>query len=63
MTFQIQPTMMEEIREAQKEDPRLLKFREQVEARLRLDVRIQLMVHSISGTEFVYLRGRLDKRY
>ena len=32
MAFQIQPTLMEEIREAQKEDPRLLKFREQVEA-------------------------------
>jgi len=32
MAFQIQPTLMEEIREAQKEDPRLQKFREQVEA-------------------------------
>jgi len=28
MTFQIQPTLMEEIREAQKEDPRLQKFKE-----------------------------------
>ena len=40
MAFQIQPTLMEEIREAQKEDPRLLKFRELVEAGLRSDVRI-----------------------
>ena len=40
MAFQIQPTLMEEIREAQKEYPRLLKFREQVEAGLRSDVRI-----------------------
>jgi len=35
MAFQIQPTLMEEIRKAQKEDPRLLKFRDQVEAGLR----------------------------
>jgi len=40
MAFQIQPTLMKEIREAQKEDPRLEKFREQVEAGLRSDVRI-----------------------
>jgi len=33
---------MEEIREAQKEDPRLPKFREQVEVRLRSDVRIYI---------------------
>ena len=38
MAFQIQPTLIEEIREAQREDPRLLKFREQVEAGLRSDV-------------------------
>ena len=31
MAFQIQSTLIEEIREAQREDPRLLKFREQVE--------------------------------
>ena len=35
-----QPTLMEEIRESQREDLRLLKFREQVEAGLRSDVRI-----------------------
>jgi len=40
MEFQIQPTLMEEIREAQKEDHRSLKFREQVEAGLRSDVHI-----------------------
>jgi len=40
MAFQIQPTLMEKIREAQKKDPRLQKFREQVEAGLRTDVRI-----------------------
>jgi len=40
MTFQIQPTLMDEIKEAQKKDPRLQKFRAQVEAGLRTDVRI-----------------------
>jgi len=40
MAFQIQLTLMEEIREAQKEDLRLLKFTEQVEEGLRSDVRI-----------------------
>jgi len=40
MTFQIQPTLMDEIKEAQKEDPRLQKFRAQVEAGLRSNVRI-----------------------
>jgi len=35
MTFQIQPTLISEIKEAQKGDPRLLKFRAQVEAGLR----------------------------
>jgi len=38
--FPIQPTLMEEVREAQKGDPRLQKFREQVETGLRSDVRI-----------------------
>ena len=40
MTFQIQPTLMDEIKEAQKENPILQEFRAQVEARLRTDVRI-----------------------
>ena len=40
MTFQIQPTLMEEIKAAQLDDPRLQKFREQVKARLRTDMRI-----------------------
>ena len=61
MTFQIQPTLMEEIKEAQREDPRLLKFREQMEAGLRSDVCIHT-VHSTSGTKFLYLRERLDRR-
>ena len=52
MAFQIQPTLMEEIREAQKEDPRLLKFREQVEAGLRSDIRIHT-----DGT--LYFRNRI----
>ena len=42
MTFQIQPTLIDEIKEAQKEDPRLQKFRAQVEAGLRADIRIHL---------------------
>ena len=54
MAFQIQLTLMKEIREAQKKDPRLQKFREQVEAGLRSDVHIHTNgEHSISGTEFV----------
>ena len=40
MTFQIQPTLIDEIKEAQKEDLRLQKFRAQVEAGLRTDVSI-----------------------
>jgi len=40
MTFQIQPTLKSEIKEAQKGDPRLQKFRAQVEAGLRTDVHI-----------------------
>ena len=40
MTFQIQPTLINEIKEAQKGDPRLQKFRTQVEAGLRTDIRI-----------------------
>ena len=38
MIFQIQPTLIDEIKEAQKEDPRLQKFRAQVEAGLWTDV-------------------------
>ena len=40
MTFQIQPVLIEEIKEAEKEDPRLQKIRTQVKAGLRTDVRI-----------------------
>ena len=53
MVFQIQPTLMEEIREAQREDPRLLKFREQVEAGLRSDA----CIHTDGGA--LYFRGRI----
>jgi len=52
MAFQIQLTLMEEIREAQREDPRLLKFREQVEAGLRSDV-------CIYTDGALYFRGRI----
>ena len=38
MTLQIQPTLIDEIKEAQKEDPRLQIFRAQVEAGLRNDI-------------------------
>jgi len=40
MTFQIQSTLMDEIKKAQNEDLRLQKFRAQVETGLRTDVRI-----------------------
>jgi len=52
MIFQIQPTLMEEIRVAQREDPKLLKFREQVEAGLRADV----CIHTDGA---LYFRGRI----
>ena len=62
MAFQIQPTLIEEIREVQKENPRLQKFREQVEAEPRSDVRIHIDGTLTSGKEFVYFRGRFDRR-
>jgi len=40
MTFQIQSALLNEIKEAQKKDPRLQKFRAQVEAGLRTDIHI-----------------------
>ena len=52
MAFQIQPTLMEEINEAQREDPRLLKFREQLEAGLRSDV----CIHTDGA---LYFRNRI----
>ena len=45
------------IREAQKEDLKLQKFREQVKAGLRLDITYIRIVHSTLVTWFVYPRG------
>jgi len=42
MVFQIQPILMKEIKEVQKGDRRLQKFREQVEAGSRSDISIHL---------------------
>ena len=41
MALQIQSSLIDEIKEAQKEDPRLQKFRAQVEAGLRTDISIR----------------------
>ena len=41
MALQIQSSLIEEIKEAQKEDPRLQTFRDQVEAGLRTDICIR----------------------
>jgi len=59
MAFQIQPTLMKEIREAHKGDPRLQKFREQVEARLRLDVRIHMDVALYFGNKICVSQGEI----
>jgi len=40
MAIQIQPTLLEKIKEAQSGDLKLREFREQVEARLRTDMQI-----------------------
>jgi len=40
MAMQIQPTLLEKIREAQSRDLKLQEFREQVEAGLRSDIQI-----------------------
>ena len=40
MVMQIQPTLLEKIREAQGRDPKLQEFREQVKAGLRSDMQI-----------------------
>jgi len=62
MLFQIQPTLIEEIREAHKENPRLQKFREQVEARLRSDVHIHTDGALYFGNKICVRQGRFDRR-
>jgi len=62
MTFQIQPTLMEEIKEAQKEDPRLQKFRAQVEARLRTNVRIHLDGALYFGNRICVPQGEIRQK-
>ena len=55
--------LMEEIREEQNRDPRLQKLREQVEVGLRTDVHIHTDNVLSMIIEFVYLKGRFDKKY
>ena len=62
ITFQIQPILMDEIKEAQKEDPRLQKFRAQVETGLRTDVRIHSDGHFILVIESMYHKGKFDRK-
>ena len=60
--FQIRPTLMEEIKSAHKEDTRLQKFREQVEARLRSDVHIHTDGALYFGNKICVRQGRFDRR-
>jgi len=59
MTFQIQPTLIDEIEEAQKEDPRLHKVRTQVEMRLRTDVHIHSDGALYFGNRICVPRGKI----
>ena len=62
MTFQIQLTQMDEIKEAQKEDPRLQKFRAQVEAGLRTDIRIHSDGALFFGNRIFVPQGKVHQR-
>jgi len=53
---------MEKIKEIQKEDPRLQKFREQVEARLRSDICIQSDGTLYFGNRICVPQGE-DRKY
>jgi len=63
MTFQIQPTLVEKIKKAQKEDHILQKFRTQVEDGLRIDVRIHSDGALYFVTKFVYHKGKFDRKF
>ena len=63
MTFQIQPTLMNEIEEAQKKDPRLQKFKAQVEAGLRTNVRIHSYSALYFGNKSVYHKESLTENF
>jgi len=62
MTLQIQPTLIIEIKEAQKEDPRLQKFRAQVEAGLRTDVRIHSDGTLYFGNRICVPQGKIRQK-
>ena len=59
MTFQIKPTLIEEIKAAQNTDQRLQKFREQVEAGLRSDVRIHTDGALYNGNRICVPKGEV----
>ena len=59
MVFQIRPTLIEEIKEAHKGDARLQKFREQVEAGLKTDVRIHTDRSLYFGDRICVLQGEV----
>ena len=48
MTLMTQPSLIEKIKEAQKEDPKLQKIREEVEAGLRQDI----VIHADGSLQF-----------
>ena len=62
MTFQVQPTLMSEIKEAQKGDPRLQKFRTQVEAGLRTDIRIHSDGTLYFGNRICVPQGKIRQK-
>jgi len=63
MNFHIQPTLIDEIKEAQKENPRLQKFGAQVEVGLRTDIRIHSDVYFILVIESVYHKEKFDRKF
>jgi len=63
MAFQVQPTLMEEIKATQDKDPRLQKFRKQVEAGLRTDVCIHSDGALYFNNRICVLKRRFDRRF
>ena len=62
MAFQIQPTLIEEIRAAQNEDPKLQNFIEQVEAGLRTDVHIHMDDVLYYGNKICVPQGEIRQK-
>ena len=59
VAMQIQPTLLEKIEEAMREDPKLQEFREQVEAELRTDMQINADGTLRFGNRVCMLKGEV----